>query len=531
MKQLLNKFYIRYIGVAGIVCLLLSGIIWGIRMSFGTIPAVLSIVGLICLLAYLVVDFKNIRTQFSKRSVKYGTNVTFMILIVLGIIIMVEAISSRHSFQLDLTKHKRFTLSEQTKKILNALDRDVNVLAFFSLDLENRQVLEDLLKQYSHISPQIKYEFVDPIKNPGRARSYEITVDGTVVLETAEKQEKVFEISEESLTNALVKVSREGKKVIYFLKGHGERDLENIEGNGYNLAKKAIENENYEIKDLVLMQQQSVPEDASVLIVGGLQKDLLSDELNVLKAYIQQGGNLLFLIDPDQGQGMMPFLKEYGIILGDDMVFDPSVRLLSAGLEIPVVLHYQEHPITEKFFNVYTCFPIARSVTVDQTLPEGVTAQPLASTSPEGWAETNKEELQHGKVEPNKDSDLLGPVSLAAVATVDATPEQSEEENSVEDEIAQKKTKARLVVFGDSDFVSNAYIGFYGNGDLFLNTVSWLAEEEDLVAIRAKNPEVSPFMLNATQGRLVFLLSMILLPLGVLITGIMIYVNRRKATR
>lgn len=499
-------------------------------MRFGIVSVVFSIVGLACLLAYVVIDFKNIQRQFSKRSVKYGTNVTAMILVVLGIIILIEAISSRHNFQLDLTRNKRFTLSDQTSKVLQALDKDVNVLAFFSIDQGDRVALEDLLKQYVQLSTRIKYEFVDPDKNPGRAKSYEIKNYGTIVLETSEKQEKILESTEEALTNALVKVSREGKKVIYFLKGHGEHDLEDIGEKGYNQVKKAIEDENYEVKDLLLMQQQSVPEDATVLIISGPQKDLLPAELESLKTYIQQGGKALFLLDPDQAQSMAVFLKEYGIILGDDLIIDTLSRIFGAGYDMPVASEYQPHPITDKF-NIATFFPVARSVQLEETLPEGITGQILARSSPQSWAETNKEELQQGSVEFNEGSDLPGPVPLAAVVTIDIPGENNEEKSGDEDEIAQENVQAKCVVFGDSDFASNTYLGLSGNGDLFLNAVSWLAEEEDLIAIRAKDPETSPLMLTAFQGRLAFFLSIIFLPLAVVIVGVMVYINRRTATR
>jgi ABC-type uncharacterized transport system involved in gliding motility auxiliary subunit len=530
IKQLFTQNYIGYVGLTGLVCLILSGVAWIVQTRFGTISVVLSVLGLICLLVYLVVDFKNIQAQFSKRSVKYGANVAFMILIVFGIVILIEAISSRHSFLLDLTRNQRFTLSDQTQKVLKALEKDVNVIAFFSLEQGNREALEDLLKRYANVSSRIKYEFVDPDKNPGRARSYEIKSYGTVVLETAEKQEKTLESSEEALTNALVKVTRKGKKVVYFLKGHGEHDLGNTEKTGYSLVKKAIEDENYEVKDLLLMQQQSVPEDASALILGGPQKDLVPAELDSLKAYIQRGGNVLFMLDPDQAPGMTSFLKEYGIILGDNLIIDTFSRIFGAGYDMPVASAYQNHPITENF-NVATFFPVARSVQVEDPLPEGVTGQTLASSSPQSWAETNKKELQRGSAEFNNESDLQGPVPLAAVVTIDVTTKNSAEKSNGEKDNDRKQKKARLVVFGDSDFASNAYMGLSGNTDLFLNTVSWLAEEEGLIAIRAKNPEISPLLLTAFQGRFAFILSLILLPLVVVITGVMVYVNRRKATR
>jgi len=531
IKPILDKRYIGYTGLAGIVCLVVSGVAWLLQMRFGAISAFFSIVGLVCLLAYLLVDFKNVRTVFSKRSVKYGANVTVMILIVLGIAILVEAISSQHSFRLDLTKNKRFTLSDQTRKILKALDKDVNIIAFFSLDQGDPGAAEDLLQQYKQISARITYEFVDPDKNPGRARSYEIEFFGAIVLETSEKQKKITESTEEALTNALIEVTKEGKKAVYLLKGHGERELEDIGEQGYNQVKNALEKENYDVKDLLLMQQQAVPDDAAVLIIAGPQKDLVPAEADSLNVYIQQGGNVLFLLDPEQAPGMTAFLKDYGIALGDDLVIDSFSRIFGAGIDMPVASSYQQHPITEKF-NIATFFPVARSVRVADELPDGVTGITLAASSPQSWAETDKEALQQGAVEFDQNSDLQGPVPLVAVVTREVTekPGASEKSGTGETSDPQKK-KARLVILGDSDFASNTYLGLSGNKDLFLNTVSWLAEEEGLIAIRAKDSEAMPLILTAGQGRFVFFLSVLLLPLAVAGTGITVFVKRRKSTR
>lgn len=480
-----------------------------------------------------VIDFKRVQAVLSKRSTKYGANTTLMILIVLAIIILVEVISSRHDSIVDLTKNKRYTLSEQTKKILTALEKDVNVVAFFTIDQAGRGTLEDLLKQYSRVSSQLKYEFVDPYKNPARTRSYEISTEGTIVLETSEKQEKMYEPTEEALTNALIKVTREGKKSIYFVKGHGEHDLQDDGEKGYGIIKKALQDANYEVQELLLMQEPIVPEDAAVVIVGGPQKDLLPTELETLKTYIQGGGNVLFMLDPEHAPETAAFLKAYGVVLGDNTVIDtnPLNQMFGAGYGMPIVSSYEPHPITEKF-NMATIFPLTRSVEIEDTLPEGVSGQSLADSAEQSWAETSKEELQSGNVSYTEGDDQQGPISLGAVFTVDVAEEShAEPPEEGEETEPQEPVSARVVVFGDSDFASNAYIGWSGNGDLFLNTLNWLAKEEDLVAIRAKDPEMVPLMLTAAQGRLAFLLAIVILPLAVITAGVTVYVNRRKTAR
>lgn len=526
-KKFLGNHYISYVGLGGLICLALSGVAWIVQMRFGALASFFAIVGFIGVLAYLIADFKHILAQFSKRSVKYGTNVTIMILVVLGIAIFVEAISSQHSVRFDLTRNKRFTLSEQTKKILKALEKDVNIMAFFSLDQGDRETTDDLLQQYKRLSAHISYEFIDPDKNPGRAKSYDVKSYGTIVLETKEKHEKITELTEETLTNALVKVIHAEQKVVYFLKGHGERSLDDVGERGYSQVKKAIEQENYVVKDLLLMQQQAVPEDATLLIIAGLQKDLVPAEEESLKAYINKGGNVLFLLDPDQAPGMTPFLKAYGVIVGDDMIIDTFSRVFGGGYEMPVASAYTQHPITENF-NIATFFPVARSIQVEEQLPQGLSGTVLATSSPQSWAETNKQELQGGAVEFNEGRDLKGPVPLAAVITRDVSSNAQQPDATENSADASQPQQARMVVFGDSDFASNTYLDLSGNSDLFLNTVSWMAEEEDLIAIRAKDPETAPLILTAGQGRFAFFLSVVFLPLLVIGTGVTVYMKRKK---
>lgn len=548
MKYIFKHQYGTYHGLLGVLCLLgvfclLAGLVaWVVQMTFGTAAAVLSIIGLICILLYVVLNFKNVQAQLMKRSVKYGANTTVMILIVLGIIILVEAISLRHNVQFDVTKDKRYTLSEQTNKLMTALEQDITVTAFFTADHGGRDVLEDLLKQYNSLSSRLKFEVVDPVKNPGHAQAYDITMNGTIVLETTEKQEKIFEPTEEALTNGLIKVTREGTKVMYFVSGHGEHGLDDQEESGLSQVKDALEDENYEVKDLLLLQESTIPEDAAVVVLAGPQKGLLPTELEALEAYIAQGGRLLCMFDPGLAQETTAFLEAYGVILEDTTIIDtnPLGQLMGAGPGMPIASSYQNHPITEKFTTA-TIFPLAQSLTLAETFPEGITAEQLASSGPQSWAETSQEELQSGNVSFTEGSDIQGPLILAAVVTVAVPPLEGStvEDNTIaessdvpeESPEAPQPKEGKIVVFGDSDFASNAYIGWSGNGDLVLNALNWLAEEEDLVAIRAKDPEMSPLMLTAAQARMTFLLAIIVMPLAVIVTGVTVYVNRRKATR
>jgi len=458
------------------------------------------------------------------RNLRFGTNLVIAAIAVLGIIAVVEAISLRHSHRFDLTANKRYSLSPQSQQLLAELPQPVKATAFYQDAQTGRESAKDLLDQYAYYGKQLSYEFIDPDRNPGLAKRYGITSYGTIVLESGDKEEKVLTADEENLTNALLKILREGKKVVYFLEGHGEHSLNNTERDGYSEAKRAIESQNYLVKSLSLLTEGKLSDDASILIIAGPRKDLLDPELAEISRFIERGGKVLFLIDPEGPQGLSPYLANYGIQVEEGVVVDPVSRLFGMDYLTPVVSSYEQHPIT-KNFEVASFFPLALSVKTTDKMPERVSAQILARTSPNSWLERGQEERQgiargEGSLAYNEGVDAKGPVPVAAVATVTIRREGSTD---------KEPKKARIVVFGDADFASNNYLNLAGNRDLFLNTVSWLAEEENLIAIRPKDSGSFFAPVTATQERLIFWLSMIVLPALVLGSGVGTYIWRRQS--
>jgi ABC-type uncharacterized transport system involved in gliding motility auxiliary subunit len=458
------------------------------------------------------------------RNLRFGTNLAIAAIAVLGIIALVEAISLRHSHRFDLTANKRYSLSPQSQQLLAELPQPVKVTAFYQDAQAARESAKDLLDQYAYYGKQFTYEFIDPDRNPGVAKRYGITSYGTIVLESGAKEEKVLAADEENLTNALLKIIREGKKVVYFLEGHGEHSINNAEREGYSEAKRAIESQNYEAKPLSLLTEGKLPDDASILIIAGPRKDLLEGELAEITRFIERGGKVMFLVNPEGPPGLTPYLADYGIQVVEGVVVDPVSRLFGADYLMPVITTYEEHPIT-KNFEVASFFPLALSVKTTDKMPERVSAQVLAKTSPNSWLERGQEERQgitrgEARLAYHEGYDEKGPVPVIAVATV--TPRR---EGSTE----QEPKKARIVVFGDSDFASNNYLNLSGNRDLFLNTVSWLAEEENLIAIRPKEGGSFFTPVTATQERLIFWLSMIVLPAVVVGSGVATYMWRRRS--
>ena len=510
-----------FLGLGGVVA---GFILQTYRPSWTRVwPALLILGGLVLLLGLYATFAANVRRALAGRATRYGLNAAVLVVLILGVIALVEAVSYRHSYRVDLTENKRWSLSPQTVKVVNELAVPVKAVAFFRPDQPGKRAAEDLLKQYASRSDgKFTWEVVDADRNPLVARQYGFESYGMVVLEGVlkdgqKKQEKLLDLDEEKLTNGLIRVTRPGKRAVYFLKGHGEKDPSSSDRTGYGQVKSAVEKLNYEVKDLLLARDAKVPDDAAIVVVAGPQKEVLPKELDALVAYVARAGKVLFMIDPLQNPGLEPVLERWGLGLGNDVIIDisPTGRSAGAGPEIPVVVDYLSHPITRDF-RFATFFPVARTVSVKDKAPTGVSAQGLARTSSESWAETNQDQIRTGQVKPDP-GEARGPLTVAAVATVDAPDVPAE----------RKGAKARIVLVGDSDFAANEFVNLSGNRDFFLNTLSWLAEEENLIAVRPKESRNAPVFLTAAQGQVVFLVPVVLIPLAVIVGGVAAVARRR----
>ncbi len=322
----------RFAAPIGLLLIVSGGIAYNIRPDLKAWIGGIPLLGAVLVLVSLYRSFGDIKAWLNRRSTMAGLNVALMTILLLGIISLVEAISAKHNTRLDLTEGKRYTLSDQTKKLVRGLAKEVQVTAFYRLDQPDRRAAEDLLRQYADLSAKFRFEMVDPDRNPGRAKRYGITTYGTTVLETKDKEEKITEVDEEHLTNGLVKLLREGKRTIYFLKGHGESELDDASRNGYRQAKEALEKGNYQVKELLLFRETQVPEDAAVLVISGPKRDLVESELKALQAFVEQGGKLLVQLDPFSAPSLKEFLGRYGIMVGDDVIVDQYSRVLGRRL-------------------------------------------------------------------------------------------------------------------------------------------------------------------------------------------------------
>jgi ABC-type uncharacterized transport system involved in gliding motility auxiliary subunit len=514
------KKNLNTIALALIAASVVGGIVWPQKKI---LVVAIGALGLLALAAHIAFNLKSLKQSFRRKSFIYSGNLLLVVVLVLGIVGLLNYFLSKNNYRMDFTAAKLHSLSDQSVTVLKNLKADIAFKCFFREGNFGRAAMENLLKIYAYHSGKIKYEFIDPDKNPGLVKRYDVTQDGTTVIEAGDKESRITTTTEEDVTNALIKATRAAKKVIYFLEGHGEESVEEAGDNGYATAKAELEKLGYEVKKQTLALADRFPKDCALLVVPGPQKDLLANEFETIRTYLKDGGRVLFMVDPETAVTLPAFLAEYGFKLENDIIVDTVSRLLGGDYFMPVVSEYETHAITDKF-GYATFFPFARSVEIGETKPEGATLTALAKTSPNSWSER---QLDQKEVKFTPDKDKQGPVNLAAVSSFKTKSGQpAAEEPKTKPEAAEKE--ARMAVVGDSDFAKNRYYGVSGNGNFFLNIANWLTEEADLIAIQPKTQTPRTIQLTPSQGRLLFLVSVIILPLAVLLLGVSVWVRRRS---
>ncbi len=509
-------------GLLFLISMLLSYFLdlWNVWVQIGVYG------GLILIGVYLLAQLPTLIEALGTRGGKKGGAALLSLLLVVGILVLLNFLNYRHHERWDLSENNLFSLSDQSLKVASNLDRDVEVVAFF----ENRagaEQFENLMKEYQFASPRVSYEVVDPQKDPAKVQQYQVERNGQIVVKAGEKTQKIDAIQEQELTNALIKVTRDEEKTVYFLSGHGERSIDSPEPDGYLAVKAAVEQQNYRVEKLNLAVDGEIPEDASLLVMAGVRSQPLPGELEALDAYLAGGGKLLLMLEPDTDADLSEYLARYGVAVYDDMVLDPSPvgQLLGLGPVSPLVGSYRPHPITDGF-EYSTFFPTVRSLdTTDSSL--GYRSQALFSTSGRAWGETELTPGQPARLDDGKDRP--GPVPLAVVSVLE--PEEDDVGGDVPEEIEEEKPKkpeSRLLVVGDSDFVANRYVeAASGNLDMFLNMASWLLQDEDLIAVRPKDPTDRKVVLTARESSILYWGLVVFLPVATLVLGIGIWYRRR----
>jgi ABC-type uncharacterized transport system involved in gliding motility auxiliary subunit len=512
----------------------LSGIVGIIFILFATLGYILTaggfarlfsgvnlLAGVIALAGWLVSSRGSLGSMAGARKTRYGTNAAIYTLVFLGVLVAINYLSVRFHRQFDLTTQNAYSLSPQSIKEIKALTKPVKLYGF--VEGGRNPEGEALYQEFAYQSPLITYGMVDPTRHPELAERYKVTVMNTTHIQydgdDSGAGTNVTDMTEQALTNGLVKVTKTAHKTVCFLTGEGEDDPDDANGaTGMGQFKDSMQGESYKIDKVNLVTEPKVPEDCSVVIVAGPTRPLVPHVIDSLNDYLKAGGRAMIMFKPPQPDqpvdetALAKFAQDWGVKAGNNVVVDQVARLYAGpalGLN-PTVNTYAPHPITATF-NKQTVFPMTRTVDpVDPPIP-GLDVTALAKTSDTSWAETDLDGIfkrQSAKFDSN---DIKGPVVVADV--VDAAPAKSD---------------ARIVVLGSTDIANNQYIGNFFNRDFVMNCVDWLAGESNSITIRPRELRASRFNLTVQEFDVVFVLSVLLLPELLLIIGFAVWWERRN---
>ena len=508
--------YAKYAGQAGLGLLILGTIAHEVTTDETVIPLALLVAGGILLAVSAAFNFRELIAITRRRSARHGANALLLAVFFTASLVIVQAISLRNSRHFDLTRNQRFTLAEQTLRLIETVRDDLNVTGFYRSGSAEIPRVMGLLDQYAQHNRHIRYEIIDPDQRPHVAQEMNARL-GEAVVTYQDRSKTVKGIDEEKLTNAILQVTRERIKTVYFVGGHSEKDIADRSTSGYAAARVGLEAENYFVGTLSLLPIEQVPVDCAVLVLAGPRYEYVENEITMIRDYLAQGGSVLFMLDPQRDlPGVESLLRPFQLSLAnavvlDELVVDAGERMFDA--RTAKIRRYVAHPIT-RGFRAVTMFPMCAVVRVDdQTIDPRVSAQYLAFSEESAWGETDPESFERGQA-VRDDTDFLGRQAVAAVASRDVA--------------GHTRRRGRVVLFGDSDFAANSFFGVLGNGDLFLNSINFLAEQEDLIAVRPKPGLGDRVFITASQGRFVFALCIVLLPLSVLSVGTVIFSRRRN---
>jgi ABC-type uncharacterized transport system involved in gliding motility auxiliary subunit len=500
--------------------LIVAGIVVGLITGNWLLPTVgLLAVGTILIVIWFILISKNKKSFWTRRSTQAGTNALIATAAMLAIIGLINFVAVGNSLRFDLTETQLFTLSPQSQEIVQNLSQPLKVWVF---DRSINPETQTLLENYRRYGNNFQFELVDPEIKVGLAEKFKVQSLGEVYLEYGDKKQRIETIdaaigsslSEVQLTNAIEKIQRDRTPYIYFLQGHGEPQLDANEG-GLSQAVNSLEARGYQVQPLNLALSNQIPENAEVIVVAGPTRQLFPAEVQALKDYLDRGGRLLLLLAPKTDPGLTPLLQDWGVKLDDRLAIDASGagNILGFGPAAPIINNYGNHPITSNFNNGISVFPESRPLEISEL--EGIDAIPLVVTNENTWGESNPaaEEIVF-----DPQVDIKGPLNLALALTRTQSSDKQQEKN----------TQSRLVIFGSSTFALNGWFQQQLNSDLILNSVNWLAgEDEQILSISPREQTNRRINLTPLQAGIISWMALLIMPLIGLIVAVITWWRRR----
>jgi ABC-type uncharacterized transport system involved in gliding motility auxiliary subunit len=462
-----------------------------------------------------------------------GVGITLALILV----VMINWLGARHYLRGDWTRARIYSLSEKSLSVVRGLENEVDIVVFMTPASPMYTETRELLARYQAASSRVRVEYIDPDREPVRTRSlaqeFGVTVANTVVFTAGDRKKYVtadqlveYDYSgmqfgqppqvkafrgEEQFTAAILAVDDPHQHTLCFSSGHGERPLAGFGQDGLSEFREMLTRDNLLTEEVVLVGGE-VPAHCDLLVVAGPTARFAEPELEAVRTYLNAGGGALVMLDPILGgqqtpSGLEGLLPEFGIQVGDDLVLDPAQRL-AVSMAVVYASSFRSHPITDAMQGLAVVFPVARSVAT--TAAGDVATSLLITTTESGWGEWDVAGVVAGRQPVRGDADTPGPVPLAAAAR------------------SEKEGGFRLVVIGDSDFVTNSWLPNFGNLNLALNAVNWLVERDRVLGIAPRQPEQVQLTLSAAQERNIVALSLLGLPAACVALGVFVWWRRRR---
>ena len=449
------------------------------------------------------------QTKYILYLISYGV-------VVLAILTVLNVLADRYNKSYDSTSNKRYSLSQQTSKIVKGLKQPATI-TYYDQSTRFAQA-KDQLDQYANLSPKIHVDYVDPDKKPELARVAGIKSYGTAVVQIGDRKEEAKSLTEEGITGAFIRDLKTTTRTVCFVEGSGEHAVEDSDRNGYSRFKDLLGKDEYQTKPVNLLSKAEVPSECTVLVVGGPDSDYQQPEVDAIKKYVEDGGRAMFLLDPPlklgrseiaDNPGLNKVLEAWGVTPQNDLILDlnPIGQIAGLGPQVALVTSYDSHAIVNDMTRRVTGFPLARSLETKNG--DKITVQKLFISSDSSFATTK---LNSPEINPEDPKNIKGPLLIAAAGTYNTGKENSQ---------------GRFVVIGSSTWAANSFINFNGNRDLALNAINWLASDEDLISIRPKDREDRRITLTKSQMNALTISSQILLPLLVIVGGVSVWWRRR----
>jgi len=435
------------------------------------------------------------------------------LLLFVSLLALLAWLSNRYPLILDMSNNQRNSLSQETVRLLEQVDIPIDVTLFISPGNERKPTLEKLFERYQHLQPNIRLQSLNPDLHPDLLRIHDIRFDGEVLLQYGDRNEKISRINEAKVSSAIQRLLRQGERWLVFLQGHGERNPYGESNHDYSLFATQLAAKGYTIEDLTLLQIGSIPDNTDVLVLASPRVALLPGEIRLLQEYIDGGGNFLWLADPEQALEGLEMLGENlatGFVPG--IIADPNSQLMGLeGIDFVLISEYPRHPITNNLSSL-SLFPKAQAI--EFYGDENWQRQNFLQSDIRSWNETG--DMQGDVYKGDNDDEISGPLTIGMSL--------ARSEHDADGQLFEQ----RVVIVGDADFLANSYLGNGSNLDIGLNLVNWLSHDDRLISISPRPAPDTRLELSPPEQLAIAIFFLLALPLGLLVSGLRIWLIRRK---